>query len=216
MKKIILKACRSNSTFRLLSIIAFSFAMISCEKEETPLESSQLEDMALYEFLEQNSGEDNLLKKPAPKKGDEAIALIAINGGFDELVQALVFVDEELDAGLVDLFLNGKDQYTVFAPTDAAFEELYAALGITSIDELPAELVLEVLLYHVTEGRRASNSVVPRKNLRTIETLAGETFTVNSAGMITAVGNTANILAADISASNGIIHVIDSVILPID
>lgn len=216
MKKTILKACRSTNAFRLLFITALSFVIVSCEKDEIPPDDSQIGEIALYELIEQNSGEENLLKKRTPKKGDDAIAIIAINGGFDELVQALVYVDEELDAGLVNLFLNGKDQYTVFAPTDAAFEELYAALGISDITALPAELVLEVLLYHVTEGRRASNSVVPRKNLRTIETLAGETFSVNSAGMITAVGNTANILAADISASNGIIHVIDSVILPID
>lgn len=72
-----------------------------------------------------------------------------------------------------------------------------------------------VLLYHVTEGRRAANSVVPPVKDRTIETLLGSTFTVSSNGMITAVGNSASIVKADISASNGVIHVIDTVILPI-
>jgi len=75
---------------------------------------------------------------------------------------------------------------------------------------------LDVLLYHVVEGRRAANSVVPKKNNKNISTLLGVDFTVSPQAQITAVGNTANIVAADISASNGIIHVIDTVILPIN
>ena len=67
----------------------------------------------------------------------------------------------------------------------------------------------------VVDGRRASNSVVPRKGDKTISTLLGVNFTVNNQGQITAVGNTANITTANISASNGIIHVIDAVILPV-
>ncbi len=77
----------------------------------------------------------------APAPGEESIAAIAIDAGFSELVAALVYVDAELDAGLVDLFLNGTDQYTVFAPTDEAFEGLYNALEIDGITDLPAELV---------------------------------------------------------------------------
>jgi len=150
------------------------------------------------------------------KKGDLSIAEIAIaNGNFTELVAALQYVDQQLNAGLVDLLLNGKDQYTVFAPTDMAFNDLYAATGVIGITDLPAQLVLDVLTYHVTEGRRKSNSVVPKNKPRNIETLlTGASFDVDNTAMITAVGNTANIVAADISASNGIIHVIDAVILP--
>ena len=153
----------------------------------------------------------------APKPGTDSIAEIAIAAGFEELVGALVYVDEELDAGLVDLFLNGTDQYTVFAPTDEAFENLYTALGVGGISDLPPELVLDVLLYHVTEGRRAANSVVPRVRDRVITTLLGATFTVHPDATITDIaGQNASIVAADISASNGIIHVIDTVILPLE
>lgn len=151
----------------------------------------------------------------APKKGSSSIAQIAIDNDFDELVAALSYVDSAEGTSLVDLFLNGTDQYTVFAPTDAAFEDLYEALGVDEITDISSSLVLDVLLYHVTDGRRASNSVVPKKNSKTIETLLGESFDVNSDLSIDAIGNTANIAAADISASNGIIHVIDAVILPI-
>jgi len=152
----------------------------------------------------------------APPPGTDSIAEIAIAAGFDELVGALVYVDDELGAGLVDLFLNGTDQYTVFAPTNEAFEGLYTLLGIDGITDLPPELVLNVLLYHVTEGRRAANSVVPPVRPRVITTLLGATFTVDRTATITDLaGQQANIVSPNISASNGIIHVIDTVILPL-
>jgi transforming growth factor-beta-induced protein len=154
--------------------------------------------------------------KAAPPPGESSIAEIAIAAGFDELVGALVYVDTELGTGLVDLFLNGTDQYTVFAPTNEAFENLYAAQGVGGIEDLDAELVLAVLLYHVTEGRRAANSVVPPVRPREITTLLGETFTVDKDAVITDIaGQQVGIVAANISASNGIIHVVDTVLLPI-
>jgi uncharacterized surface protein with fasciclin (FAS1) repeats len=168
---------------------------------------------------------DSSLEARSPAPGTDAIAAIAINAGFDELVGALVFVDEELDTGLVDLFLNGTDQYTVFAPTNEAFENLYGLLStvlgadIDGITAIPAEVVLDVLLYHVAEGRRGANSVLPRRGVRTITPLLGETFQVRMNGTIrdglTGVREgDAGIVAADISASNGLIHVISEVIVP--
>jgi len=151
------------------------------------------------------------------KPRDQTIAEIAIEAEFDELVDALAYVDEELDAGLVDTFLNGKRQYSVFAPTDEAFEALYGALEIDGITDLPAELVLDVLLYHVTDGRRAANSVVPPVRDRSINTLLGESFSVSKKGVITDIaGQEVNIVAANIPASNGIVHVVDTVLLPLE
>lgn len=184
------------------AIVLFTIAIfgLSCQKEMASPDSSRIPQV----------------QAAAPARGSEPIAAIAINSGFTELVSALTYVDKELDAGLVNLFLNGKDQYTVFAPTNEAFEALYTKLNVSGIEELPASLVLNVLLYHVTEGRRAANSVVPKNGSRTIETLlAGATFSVSKNLEIRAVGNTANITWANISASNGIIHVIDQVILPV-
>jgi transforming growth factor-beta-induced protein len=150
------------------------------------------------------------------KPGEFSIAEIAIAEGFDSLVVALSYVDAELNTGLVDLFWYGTDQYTVFAPTNEAFAALLGNDTNAKIADLPAPLVLDVLFYHVTEGRRASNSVVPKKNLKNIETLLGVSFSVNADPKIIAVGNEANFVAVDISASNGVIHVIDAVILPIE
>ena len=126
--------------------------------------------------------------------------------------------------GLTGVFTGG-EQYTVFAPTDQAFINLVIALGVageenpfTAIDELLGEgTVANVLLYHVAEGRRAANSVVPPRGTRTITTLLGATFTVDKDAKITDIaGQEASIVTPNISASNGIIHVIDTVILPLD
>lgn len=221
MKNLKLSFLKSRPAFLTVFIALLSFFVVSCEQEnlDVPEETAQL---TIYDLLSTDTDSDkraNPNAKGAPAPGDASIAEIAIaNEDFNQLVAALLYVDEELDAGLVDLFLNGNDQYTVFAPTDAAFQELYTALGgdVDEITDLPAELVLAVLQYHVVEGRRASNSVVPRKNTRTIETLLEDaTFSVNTTPEIIAVGSTADFVLIDISASNGIIHVIDSVLLPI-
>jgi len=173
--------------------------------------------------LDGSNGENSMEEEVSGKKddsnapGNNSIAGIATDQGFTELVGALVYVDEALDAGLVDLFSEGSDQYTVFAPTNEAFEALYKALEVDGITDLKPELVLDVLLYHVTEGRRASNSVVPPVRPRKIETLLGEKFTVNKNGVITDIaGQNIDITVADVSASNGIIHVIDGVLLPLE
>lgn len=225
MKKIINFAAPKSFFLKTLALSTLTLFAFSCQTEDMDTSMQEANSAALYQILEANTnGTSNKVsgaRQGAPKKGDESIAAIAIaNGSFNELVDALLYVDEELNAGLVDLFLNGKDQYTVFAPVDSAFFNLYNALdpngGIDSIRDLPADLVLNVLLYHVTEGRRASNSVVPKNNYKTIETLLGSTFSVNSSAMITGGNSTANIIIdlKDISASNGIIHVIDAVLLP--
>lgn len=190
-------------------LASISLLMYSCSSEET----ETMEDPTVYDLLTNTHAK---AKSGNVKPGDDPIAAIAIDAGFSELVEALAYVDAELDAGLVDLFLNGKDQYTVFAPTNEAFYQLYETLGVEGVEELDPQLVLNVLLYHVTEGRRGSNSVVPPKQPRAIETLLGASFKVDSAANIQAVGNTANFVSTDISASNGIIHVIDSVLLPIE
>ncbi|MBF6641156.1 fasciclin domain-containing protein [Flavobacterium sp. J49] len=197
------------TTLKALALAAFiSFGFTSCSPEESNVDNSTASKLTIKETL------DALNRAPAP--GQTSIAGIAVGAGFNELVSALVYVDTELDTELVNLFANGTDQYTVFAPTDQAFQNLYAALNVDGITDLPAPLVRDVLLYHVTEGRRAANSVVPKRGTREITTLLGSSFSVTPTGSINAIGNTANITAANISASNGIIHVIDTVILPIN
>ena len=132
--------------------------------------------------------------------GDTTIVDIAVESDdFNVLVAAVA------EAGLVDA-LSGDDQLTVFAPTDAAFE----AIGITAdnVGDVDDDLLQNVLLYHVTEGRRYANSVV---NAPRIGMLNGEDVAVD--GTVLNDGD-ANIVATDIEASNGVIHVIDGVLEP--
>jgi uncharacterized surface protein with fasciclin (FAS1) repeats len=207
MKNTILKIFGRKIILNALLLSALAIIAVSCDKDD----SVTMAEAETSELAELKRGR----AQAAPATGDASIAAIAIKAGFTELVEALAYVDSELDAGLVDLFLNGTDQYTVFAPTNEAFTALYGALGIDEISDLPAELVLDVLLYHVTDGRRAANSVVPPARPRTITTLLGLTFSVDRNGEITAIGSKAKIGPANISASNGIIHVVDAVLLPI-
>lgn len=200
-------------TLRGLTLVAtLLIGTISCDNQEMEEVSAANTAQPSLEKVKSTLSKSS---NAAPAPGNTPIAGIAVAAGFNELVSALVYVDKELNAGLVNLFANGKDQYTVFAPTDEAFKNLYKALGVDKISDLPATLVLDVLKYHVLEGRRAANSVVPNTGTKEITTLLGAKFYVNTNGMIQAVGNNANIKAANISASNGIIHVVDAVLLPI-
>lgn len=195
----------------IIGITSAALVFSSCSKEE---------DAYLAKSIEMEAMAKKGPKK-APMKSDKSIAAIADEAGvFTQLLAALAYVDAEEGTNLVELFSEGTDQYTVFAPSDDAFFALYEALGVADLgglaELLGSETILNVLLYHVTDGRRAANSVVPPVKERTIETLLpGATFSVDTEGKITAVGNEAEIAAADISASNGIIHVISAVILPI-
>lgn len=220
MKKEILKRTMNSRNLVLTGITALAIFLVSCEKSEyDPMEA---------EALKRAEASSNAADaKKAPAKGDLSIGAIAIDAAtneenplypqFTQLVAALAHASTpELD--LVDLFVNGTDQYTVFAPVDDAFFALYDALGpdVDEISDLPADLVRDVLLYHVTEGRRASNSVVPPRMPRQIETLLGLSFMVTTDPMIDAIGSDASFVSfdlIDISASNGIIHVIDTVLL---
>jgi uncharacterized surface protein with fasciclin (FAS1) repeats len=160
----------------------------------------------------------NALGKAVPAPSDVTIADIVISFAGAEDEQFTQLLDALLYTDLAGVFTGG-EQYTVFAPVDDAFYALYDVLGVDSIRDLDVALVTDVLLYHVAEGRRASNSVVPPRRDRNIQTLLGVPFQVTPDAKIIAIGNSAGFISADllnVSASNGIIHVIDSVLLPIE
>ncbi|TVP68294.1 MAG: fasciclin domain-containing protein [Nitriliruptor sp.] len=160
----------------------------------------------------------------APAPGDQTIADIVVASAEAEEDEEFTLLLAALEyTGLTGVFTGG-EQYTVFAPTDEAFVNLVVALDVDpenafeEIDEALGEgTVANVLLYHVAEGRRAANSVVPPVRDRSITTLLGASFTVSSAGVITDIADQeVDVVATDISASNGVIHVIDTVLLPLD
>ena len=140
-------------------------------------------------------------RRAGPSIVETAIAVNAESGEFSTLLAAVQA------AGLVDV-LNGNRQFTVFAPTDAAF----AALGLnagnvgTALDE---KTLTDILLYHVTTGRKDAAAVVASD---TIRMLNGDRVDVTVGGGVFV--DDAEVIATDIKTSNGIIHVIDAVLLP--
>jgi len=123
-----------------------------------------------------------------------------------------ILVEAVVAAGL-DGTLSGTGPFTVFAPTDAAFAALLGELGVTKSELLAnTALLTSVLTYHVIPGTVLKADVVPGVQPATVQ---GETFSISAALAITDQrGRTANITATDILTSNGVIHVIDNVILP--
>ena len=125
---------------------------------------------------------------------------------FTVLVEAVVAAD-------LAATLSGPGPFTVFAPTDAAFVSLLAELGVTKAQLLANKpLLTQVLTYHVVSGT-VLKAEVPLATA--IPTVQGETLSVNAALAIADQrARLANIIATDTLASNGVIHVIDKVILP--
>ena len=121
-------------------------------------------------------------------------------GSFTTLVAAVQA------AGLVDT-LKGDGPFTVFAPTDDAF----AALPEGTIEALLADIeaLTAILTYHVVPGAVMSGDLSDGMMAATVN---GASVTIGTDGGVTVDG--ANVIAADIKASNGVIHVIDAVILP--
>ena len=142
--------------------------------------------------------------------GDQTIAEIAVeNGNFTTLVQALTCTD------LVGVAANPAVELTVFAPLDSAFADL--GLDANNIcDVFDKETLSSILLYHVVGERRPSPSVINGMN-KEIETLLPEAM-LYPEGMrslvVNANNSSATIAIPDILASNGIIHVVDTVLLP--
>ena len=127
-------------------------------------------------------------------------------GSFDILIAALQ-AEENL---IKKLSRNG--QYTVFAPTNDAFEALFEELGLTPEQVLSdKELLSSVLGYHVTRGNRDSTSLTKSKKIRT---LSKNFINIDGIVLTDERNRNSNIIVADIKAGNGVIHVIDKVILP--
>ena len=112
-------------------------------------------------------------------------------------------------AGLVDT-LKGPGPFTVFAPTDEAFAKLPAGTLETLLKPENKAKLQSILTYHVVAGRVMSQDVVKLHSAKTVEGGSIAIKTVNGGVMV----NNAHVTKADIVASNGVIHVIDTVILP--
>ena len=119
-------------------------------------------------------------------------------------------------SGLDKVLMSSEGEFTVFAPTDAAFAELLEELDVTS-EELLAdkELLTMVLTYHVIPNMTVKAADIPYGD--SIETVNGQAFSISDANIIMdASGYTSKIIKTDVLATNGVIHLIDDVLLPTD
>jgi len=140
----------------------------------------------------------------AKETTEMTIVEIAVsNEQFSILVEAVV------KANLVDA-LSADGPYTVFAPTNDAFETLFADLGVNGVDDLTKDQLTPILLYHVVEGEVWSKDVK-----------SGQVSTLNEAATIQVKATKSKVMVddskvviADIEGKNGVIHAIDKVMVP--
>jgi uncharacterized surface protein with fasciclin (FAS1) repeats len=134
-------------------------------------------------------------------KKKDIVDIAVEDGRFTTLVAAVQA------AGLVDT-LKGEGPYTVFAPTDDAFNKLPPGTVEGLLGDIPT--LTNILLYHVVPGKVMAADVV---NLTSANTALGQPVTISVTGDKVMI-NDAQVIITDIEASNGVIHVVDSVILP--
>jgi uncharacterized surface protein with fasciclin (FAS1) repeats len=143
---------------------------------------------------------------PAPEPEEESLGDIVdvavAAGSFNTLAAALTA------AGLIDT-LKGDGPFTVFAPTDEAFAALPEGLVDALLLEENRDILIQILTYHVVAGSVYSTDVTTGD----VPSLEGSNISITVNGGVVLNGS-ANVIAVDVEASNGVIHVIDAVILP--
>ena len=159
---------------------------------------------------------DNDKKKKNAGGGDETIVSVAAsNENFTTLVAAVKA------AGLVDV-LNGDGPFTVFAPVNSAFAKLPEGTVASLLKPENKNLLTSILTYHVVVGKFDAKAVVGAIKANygkfTVKTVQGGSLTASLKDgkviLTDAKGNTSTVIITDVSASNGIVHAIDSVVIP--
>jgi transforming growth factor-beta-induced protein len=139
-----------------------------------------------------------------PPVENDIVDIAVGNEDFSMLVSLLQ------QAGLVET-LQGEGPYTVFAPTNQAFEDLVTALNITPAELMAQPDLAKVLLYHVVPGKVMSTDLVDGMEAPTAN---GNTLMIDLMNGVKI--NNSMVIAADLEATNGVVHVIDSVLVPSD
>ena len=140
---------------------------------------------------------------PLADSDPDIVDIAASNGNFNTLVAAVTA------AGLVDT-LKGDGPFTVFAPTDAAFAKLPAGTVDALLLPENKDKLISILTYHVVPGAVTSDQLAGQR--LSVATVNGEEVHIDGRNGV--MVEDANVTTADIIASNGVIHVIDSVLLP--
>ncbi len=160
--------------------------------------------------LEASNGVIHLIDEVLLPEGFELpkpdiVSLASETASLSILVDALKMFPDLLD----DLSMDGT--YTVFAPTDDAFNTLLGLIGQTKLADVPEDVIERLLKYHVISTAALMSSDLSNDQMET--TLLGEDITVSKSGNSVMIDD-ANVETADVEASNGVVHIIDAVLIP--
>ena len=144
---------------------------------------------------------------------ETVVDIAASDSAFTSLVAALTREDVGFDFIKT---LTGNGPFTVFAPTNDAFASLLDELGLESLDDIPADILEEVLKTHIVAGEIKAVNVTNYLSARTIGTYELSFSTEGGAKVIDPTGRMSNITIVNLFAKNGIVHAIDKVLLPVE
>ena len=185
---------------RLLSLLAlllaFTLVAAACGDDDDPVSSDDSEEST------DESGSDDEVAE-----GSTVLDLAVDAGQFSTLIAAV-------EAAGLEETLAGEGPFTVLAPTDAAFDEALAALGLTAEELLASESLADILTYHVLP-QEAPSELVATLDGQSVPTVNGQDVAISVVdGQI--MVDAATVVQADLEADNGIVHVINAVLLPPD
>ena len=182
----------SSSNVKALLILAIISVTLAACSDDTATEEKMADENSATPQAEQIQEESKTI-----------VDIAAEDGRFTTLVTAL-------QAAELDSVLAGEGPFTVFAPTDDAFGKLPEGTIASLLETIPA--LKNILLYHVVSGNVLAADVV---TLESAVTLQGQTVSISVMGDVVKI-NDSQVIITDIQGSNGIIHVIDTVLLPAD
>jgi uncharacterized surface protein with fasciclin (FAS1) repeats len=168
------------------------------------------DDTTTTAMAEESTTTTTAMESEDAMEGDDLVDTAMAAGDFSTLITAVQA------AGLEET-LRGEGPFTVFAPSDAAFEALPEGTLETLLEDPMGDLA-GILTYHVVEGAVMAEDVAGMDG-QEVTTVNGATFTVNvaddgSVSLTDAAGNEVAVTSTDVEASNGVIHVVESVLMP--
>lgn len=192
--------------FTIALASAASLAIVACAEE--PADTAAMDEAAL---ADQTVNDDAMTGETR-----NIVEVAQNNPDFSTLVSAVTTAE-------LGETLSGDGPYTVFAPTNAAFEKIPQATRDELMSEAGREDLTGILTYHVVEGETTAAALAAAIGAAgadgyELTTVNGATLTATMDGdnvvLTDAAGNTATVTATDVDASNGVVHAIDTVLMP--
>jgi len=149
---------------------------------------------------------------PVPEPEEDCTTIVGVASSIDDFS---ILVDAVVAADLVAPLNDPTSEFTVFAPTNDAFVALLGALGLESLEDVPLDLLTNVLLYHVVPAVAFSTDLSDGQVLPTLLEGAELTVDLSDGVVIDGVGSDATVVTPDVAACASVVHVIDTVLLPI-